>query len=87
LEGVLPDHVYQEHLTKEIDVALQEINADYEAKRANDILLQSPIIHFVPEGTFSDWMQSKNKLGGQNKIPKLSSERNMLEELLQLITK
>lgn len=85
MEGILPDHIYQDHIIKEIDLALQEVNADYEAKRANDILLQLPIIHFVPEGIFAEWMQSKNKLGGQSKIPKLSSERTMVQELLQLI--
>ena len=87
LEWKLSDDVYQDHIIKEIDVYLQEVNADYEAKRANDILLQLPVIHFVAEGTFSDWMQSKNKLGGQNKVPKLSSERTIVEELLQLTTK
>lgn len=84
LEGVLPDHVYQEHIIKEIDLALQEVNADYEAKRANDILLQLPIIHFVPEGTFHERLKKNNKLGGQTKLPKLSSERTMINEILEI---
>lgn len=62
---------------------LKEVNADYEAKRSHDMLLQMPIIHFVPEGTFHARLKTHNKLGGQAKIPKLSPERCIIDELLQ----
>lgn len=84
LEWVCPDHVYQEHITKDIDIYLKEVNADYEAKRSHDMLLQLPIIHFVPEGTFHTWLKTHNKLGGQAKIPKLSPEKIIIDELLQM---
>ncbi len=83
LEWVCPDQVYQEHITQDIDSYLKEVNADYEAKRSHDMLLQLPIIHFVPEGTFHTWLKTHNKLGGQAKIPKLSPERSIIDELLQ----
>lgn len=46
--------------------------------------LQKPIVHAVPEGTFYRWLKSKQKLGGQHKIPKLSHERKHIEEILAL---
>jgi len=32
---------------------------------------------------FHDWLKSKGKLGGQHKVPRLSNERKIIEELLQ----
>jgi hypothetical protein len=44
-----------------------------------------PIIHIVAPGTFNRWIQSQNKtLWGQTKIPKLSSERKIIEEVLSI---
>ncbi len=70
--------------TSEMDQALKNINSDYEAKRQKDIALRMPIVHSLPKGTFNDWLRSKGKLGGQNKIPRLSNERTMLEEILAM---
>jgi hypothetical protein len=70
--------------TKELDSALKAINSDYEAKRYKDIALSLPIIHSVKKGTFTDWLRSKGKLGGQHKVPRLSNERTLIEEILLL---
>ncbi|NCO97614.1 GH3 auxin-responsive promoter family protein [bacterium] len=45
----MPTDIDQEKLIHEIDKILQKINADYEAKRTNDILLKLPKITFVPK--------------------------------------
>jgi len=37
----------------------------------------------LPKGSFNNWLKSKNKLGGQNKVPRLSNSRDYLEELYQ----
>ncbi|MBL7700896.1 MAG: GH3 auxin-responsive promoter family protein [Ferruginibacter sp.] len=68
----------------ELDVALKSINSDYEAKRHKSIALRLPIVHKLPEGTFTEWLRSKGKLGGQHKVPRLSNERNILEEILAI---
>ncbi len=68
--------------TFELDNALKSINSDYEAKRYKNIALRMPVIHSVKKGTFTKWLQSKGKLGGQHKVPRLSNERNLLEEIL-----
>lgn len=66
----------------EMDNALKAINSDYEAKRHKDIALRMPIVHIMPKGGFSAWLKDKNKLGGQHKVPRLSNDRKLLEELI-----
>lgn len=68
----------------ELDNELKNINSDYEAKRHKSIALRLPIVHKLKKGTFTEWLRSKGKLGGQHKVPRLSNERNMLEEILAI---
>jgi hypothetical protein len=67
-----------------LDRALQDVNSDYEAKRYKDITLDKPKINAVPKGTFYKWLEKKGKLGGQNKVPRLSNSREYIEELLKI---
>lgn len=64
-----------------LDNALKSINSDYEAKRYNDILLQAPIIRSIKPNTFYNWMKWRGKLGGQNKVPRLSNNRKYVDEI------
>ncbi len=74
-----------EQFTKVLDETLRDVNSDYDAKRQNDIALQEPIVHIAPQGTFMNWLRDKGKLGGQNKIPRLSNTREYLEEMMQFV--
>ena len=76
-----PDNLNK--FTVELDKALQSINSDYEAKRYKDIALHLPLLHIMPKGLFNEWLKSKGKLGGQHKVPRLSNERTLIEEILQ----
>jgi hypothetical protein len=67
-----------------MDHALMSLNSDYEAKRYLDITLDKPVVHQVENGTFYEWMHERGKLGGQNKVPRLSNDRKYLEELIQI---
>lgn len=67
-----------------IDSNLKKLNSDYESKRNKDILLKKPIIHSLSKGTFYKWMSKRGKLGGQNKIPRLTQDLNMIEDILAL---
>ncbi|MBN2484641.1 MAG: GH3 auxin-responsive promoter family protein [Bacteroidales bacterium] len=67
-----------------LDIALQNANSDYEAKRYKNITLDPPKINNVPQGTFYRWLEQKGKLGGQNKVPRLSNSRQFVEELLEI---
>jgi hypothetical protein len=75
----------KENFTNLLDQKLQEINSDYAAKRQGDFVLTLPKIHYLPENTFENWLLSKNKLGGQHKIPRLNSSREIAEQLLKLV--
>ena len=74
-----------DYFTEVFDNALKNLNSDYEAKRYGDMALKRPIIHAVPKGTFYNWMKSRNKLGGQNKVPRLANNRKYLDQILQFI--
>jgi hypothetical protein len=64
-----------------LDNTLQSINSDYEAKRYKDLNLGLPIVRPVPPGTFHRWLKTKNKFGGQNKVPRLSNTREYIEDI------
>jgi hypothetical protein len=68
-----------------LDDTLRKINSDYDAKRAHDIALIAPTVHSVSEGTFYNWMKKRGKLGGQNKVPRLSNSREYIEEILAML--
>jgi hypothetical protein len=67
-----------------LDQALQNVNSDYEAKRYKSITLDPPDVVVGREGIFFDWMKSRNKLGGQNKVPRLANNRQYIEPLLEM---
>jgi hypothetical protein len=64
-----------------LDNTLKSVNSDYEAKRFKDLNLVIPVVRVVPRGTFNKWFKVKNKLGGQNKVPRLSNTREYIEDL------
>ena len=67
-----------------LDRHLKIVNEDYAAKRYKNMALDIPKIDILPKGTFNNWLKDKEKLGGQNKIPRLSNQRNIVEEILSL---
>lgn len=67
-----------------LDEKLCELNSDYAAKRAYNLVLQAPLIQELPEGTFNKWLKSIEKLGGQNKVPRLSNNRQIIEEVIAI---
>lgn len=74
-----------QQFTESLDHYLKASNSDYEAKRHKDIALRMPIVHIMQKGGFNQWLKSKGKMGGQNKVPRLSNDRKYLEEILQFI--
>ena len=67
-----------------LDNTLKQVNSDYEAKRFGDIALSTPRVHALPKGAFNKWLDSKNKLGGQHKVPRLSNDRTIMEEIKKM---
>lgn len=79
---IVPENLAQ--FTTELDNALKTLNSDYEAKRFKDIALVLPVVHVLPKGMFANWLSSKNKMGGQHKVPRLSNDRVIVEEIKAL---
>jgi hypothetical protein len=68
-----------------LDSELKRINSDYETKRFNNYILKEPLIISVPKNTFKNWLKHKGKLGGQNKVPRLSNNRDYIDEIKKFI--
>ncbi len=68
-----------------LDTCLRSLNSDYDAKRQDNLALLPPQIVPVPPNTFYRWLKSKNKLGGQNKVPRLQNNRALVEEIYRII--
>ncbi len=80
--STLPTDVAQ--FERLLDEALQRVNSDYEAKRFKDITLQRLEIVVARPNLFNDWLKSKQKLGGQHKVPRLANNRELIEQILAL---
>lgn len=68
--------------TETLDRTMRSLNSDYDAKRRGDLAMRPPVLHAARAGTFYAWMKERGKLGGQNKVPRLSNDRALLESLL-----
>jgi hypothetical protein len=69
-----------------VDKSLQDRNSYYfdliEGK-----VLQPLIMHELKKDAFRDYMKEQGKLGGQNKVPRLSNDRLIADELNKLISR
>lgn len=74
-----------DEFTLQLDAELQKVNSDYAAKRSYNLSLGLPVVRAVEEGTFNAWLKQNNKLGGQNKIPRLANNRDYMDKLLVYI--
>ena len=68
--------------TDTLDQELKAANSDYQAKRHGNITLNPPVVEIARPQLFYQWLESKEKLGGQHKVPRLSNKRDFLEEML-----
>ena len=69
-----------------LDKNLQNLNSDYEAKRYNNMTLNPLVLNVARPQLFYTWLKDNDKLGGQHKIPRLSNDRNYMEQLLRMQT-
>ncbi|WP_299466369.1 GH3 auxin-responsive promoter family protein [Mucilaginibacter sp.] len=68
-----------------VDKALQQKNIYYFDLIEGNIL-QPLIVRSLKKDTFINYMRSQGKLGGQNKVPRLSNDRKIADELTTYIT-
>ena len=76
----------REDFARQLDLRLQQLNSDYQAKRAHTIFLDPLTIVDARPGLFDRWLASSgsHKLGGQRKVPRLSNNRHIADTLLAL---
>lgn len=77
-----PDSLYDFVTT--LDNALRDRNSDYDAKRTGGLTMVRPEVIVAESGLFYNWMANRDKLGGQNKVPRLSNDRHHIDDLLSL---
>lgn len=73
------------HFLSVLDGELGKVNSAYYDERHITKALAEPIIHIAAPGIFYTRLKSKNKMGGQFKVPKLSNDRTVLNDLLKII--
>ena len=71
-----------ESFAKVLDQALQNRNAYYRDLVTGNIL-QPAVVVPVPSDTFKKYMKAIGKLGGQNKVPHLSNDREIADWIMQ----
>lgn len=76
-----------ELFARKLDDELRKLNSDYDAKRSHTIFLDPPEILSASSGLFDRWLKSagSHKLGGQRKVPRLSNNRDMMNQLLAML--
>ena len=69
-----------ENLAQKLDQSMQEQNVYYEDLLKGGVL-RTLVITTVADGGFQQYMKSIGKLGGQNKVPRLSNDRKIVDKL------
>ncbi|SEI91548.1 GH3 auxin-responsive promoter [Dyadobacter sp. SG02] len=93
LDGGLPYHEWlvefatrpnnMEQFANDLDRRLTELNIYYKDLITGSILRRLELTP-LRKNSFIDYMRANGKLGGQNKVPRLSNDRKIAEELTQL---
>ena len=81
--GRIPSSEEMVEFARVLDQKLCERNEDYEAHRARGYGLKAPQVWAARPGMFAAWMKSLGKLGGQNKVPRIITNQNLFENLVQ----
>lgn len=79
-EGV-PNEDVLRRFADVVDRTLCDLNIDYKDHRAEGFGMKPPRVLAVPHGTFVEWMRARGKLGGQNKVPRILTDRELFKSL------
>ncbi len=69
-----------EEFALQIDYAMRKQNVYYDDLIVGNVL-RTVVITKVSKNGFQDYMKSIGKLGGQNKLPRLSNDRKIADQL------
>ncbi len=73
-----------EGFEKDLNLQLQKLNSYYDDLIAGSIL-KSLEVKSLQRDAFRNYMKSQGKLGGQNKVPRLSNDRKIADKLMHYI--
>ncbi|WGK65809.1 GH3 auxin-responsive promoter family protein [Croceiramulus getboli] len=73
----------EEAFAKALDQSLQDQNSYY-FDLINGKVLRPLVITPISRGGFQQYMKTQGKLGGQNKIPRLTNDRKIADQLLEV---
>ncbi|MDQ2803863.1 MAG: GH3 auxin-responsive promoter family protein [Pseudomonadota bacterium] len=68
-----------------LDADLCARNADYAAHRAGGFGMLPPQVWATAPGAFAGWMRARGKFGGQNKVPRVITDRALFETLATFV--
>lgn len=68
--------------TRALDETLVTLNTDYRTKRAAGVGMLPPRLIELPAGSFYRWMRGRGTLGDQHKVPRVTNDRRIAEDLL-----
>lgn len=74
----------RQNFVRQLDASLQAVNSDYQAKRTGNIFLNCLTVTDAVPGLFDRWLEATGKLGGQRKVPRLSNDRKIIDNMLEL---
>lgn len=69
------DDVNVNHLKERLDEVLKTLNDDYAVERS--AALKEVFVDVLPTHSFYDWMESKGRVGGQNKFPRVMKKKQL----------
>ena len=75
--------IHMEQFVQDVDRKLTELNVYY-ADLIQGNILRELVLTPVKRNTFIDYMRANGKLGGQNKLPRLSNDRKIANELIKI---
>jgi hypothetical protein len=79
--GALPSPDVAAKVASGIDERLKARNDDYRAHRSDGFGMHAPEVRAVAPGTFAQWMKSRGRMGGQNKVPRIINDQALFSDL------
>lgn len=71
----------EQEFSEQFDKLLCEKWTYYYDERFDTHMLQTAAVHFLPEWSFYQRLETRGKLGGQHKIPKISNNRDIIDQI------
>lgn len=80
-----PGLATEKKLAKAIDVYLSARNEDYAELRKGDLALSAPVVRLVAPGQFMRWMKARRGLGGQFKVPRIVTDKELFQDICETV--